>query len=123
MNSKLHILSDGERLAAYCDEGEYDIVMYNGDTVALIEVKYKAHTKDIAKLLKNEPQNFRQTFTEYKDYKFYLGLAQIYESDLEICCLLNLLNTGWAHRIGFFQNLFEEYRVHRSKMSACRLYL
>ena len=57
------------------DEGEYDIVMYNGDTVALIEVKYKAHTNDIAKLLKNEPQNFRQTFTEYKDYKFYLGLA------------------------------------------------
>ena len=57
------------------DEGEYDIVMYNGDTVALIEVKYKAHIKDIAKLLKNEPQNFRKTFTEYKDYQFYLGLA------------------------------------------------
>ena len=57
------------------DEGEYDIVMYNGDTVALIEVKYKAHSNDIAKLLKNEPQNFRKTFTEYKDYKFYLGLA------------------------------------------------
>ncbi len=57
------------------DEGEYDIVMYNGDTVALIEVKYKAHTNDIAKLLKNEPQSFRKTFTEYKDYKFYLGLA------------------------------------------------
>ena len=58
------------------DEGEYDnIVMYNGDTVALIEVKYKAHTNDIAKLLNSEPQNFRKTFTEYKDYKFYLGLA------------------------------------------------
>ena len=57
------------------DEGEYDIVMYNGDTVALIEVKYKAHTNDIDKLLKKEPQNFRKTFTEYKDYKFYLGLA------------------------------------------------
>ena len=57
------------------DEGEYDIVMYNGDTVALIEVKYKAHSNDIAKLLKNEPQKFRKTFTEYKDYKFYLGLA------------------------------------------------
>ncbi len=57
------------------DEGEYDIVMYNGDTVALIEVKYKAHINDIDKLLTKEPQNFRQTFTEYKDYKFYLGLA------------------------------------------------
>ncbi len=57
------------------DQGEYDIVMCNGDTVALIEVKYKAHSNDIAKLLKNEPQSFRKTFTEYRDYKFYLGLA------------------------------------------------
>ena len=57
------------------DEGEYDIVMYNGDTVALIEVKYKAHINDIDELLTKEPQNFRKTFTEYKDYKFYLGLA------------------------------------------------
>ena len=63
------------------DEGEYDIVMYNGDTVALIEVKYKAHINDIAKLLKNEPQNFRKTFTEYKDYKFYLGLASTVTDD------------------------------------------
>ena len=56
-------------------EDEYDIVMYNGDCIALIECKYKAHENDLRKLMDKKVSNFRELFPYYKDYKIYLGLA------------------------------------------------
>ena len=56
-------------------EDEYDIVLYNGDCIALIECKYKAHENDLRKLIDKKVDNFRNLFPYYKDYKFYLGLA------------------------------------------------
>ena len=56
-------------------EDEFDIVMYNGDSVALIECKTKAHDSDLQKLIENKAKNFREIFPSYKDYKIYLGLA------------------------------------------------
>jgi len=56
-------------------EDEYDIVLYNGDCVALIECKAKAHEKDITTLIDKKVGNFRTLFPYYKDYKIYLGLA------------------------------------------------
>ena len=55
---------------------EYDIVMYNHSSIALIEVKYKAQMKNIPEVLK-KADNFRILFPDYKDYKFYLGLASM----------------------------------------------
>ena len=63
-------LPDGEKL-----KGEYDVVMYNGDTVALIEIKYKVRRKDIETLSGVQVNVFRQLFPQYADYKFYLGIA------------------------------------------------
>ena len=56
-------------------EDEYDIVLYNGDSIALIECKYKAHENDLRKLIDKKVENFRNLFPYYSDYKFYLGLA------------------------------------------------
>ena len=56
-------------------EDEYDIVMYNGNCIALIECKYKAHEKDLRKLIDKKADNFRELFPYYKDYQIYLGLA------------------------------------------------
>ena len=55
---------------------EYDIVMYDGNSVAIIEVKFKAHTDHIPKLLK-KAETFKTLFPYYKDYKIYLGLASL----------------------------------------------
>jgi isopentenyl diphosphate isomerase/L-lactate dehydrogenase-like FMN-dependent dehydrogenase len=55
-------------------QDEYDIVMVNGTTVAIIEVKLHYHPNDIEKLL-NKVKTFRVLFPEYKDYKVMLGLA------------------------------------------------
>ena len=54
---------------------EFDIVLYNGDAIALIECKSKAHENDLVKLIEKKASNFKQLFPYYKDYKIYLGLA------------------------------------------------
>lgn len=53
---------------------EYDIVMVNGQNVALIEVKYKAHLSDLDKI-EEQAESYRFWRPEHKDYKIYSGLA------------------------------------------------
>jgi len=56
-------------------EDEFDIVLYNGDSIGIIEVKHKVHPSDIQKLISKKAENFRILFNDYKDYKIYLGIA------------------------------------------------
>ena len=66
---------------------EYDIVLYNHSSVALIEVKYKAHVNDIPNVLR-KAETFRVLFPNYKDFKIYLGLASLaFYPELEQRCI------------------------------------
>ncbi|MDX2195523.1 MAG: hypothetical protein NW207_03810 [Cytophagales bacterium] len=56
-------------------EDEFDIVMYNGDSIGLIEIKHKVHPSDLVTLTTQKVQNFRSLFPDFKDYKIYLGIA------------------------------------------------
>jgi len=47
-------------------EDEFDIVMINGSDVAMIEVKYKAHEKDLEKLLGKKYTNFKTLYPIYR---------------------------------------------------------
>jgi len=68
-------------------EDEYDIVLYNHTSVALIEVKYKANTNDIPGVLK-KAETFRILFPNYKDFRIYLGLASMsFYPELEQECI------------------------------------
>ena len=68
-------------------EDEYDIVLYNDNAVAIIEVKYKAHENDIPTVLK-KAETFRVLFPYYKDFKIYLGLASMaFYPELEQDCI------------------------------------
>jgi len=72
----------GEKL-----EDEYDIVMYNDSYVAIVESKFKAHQKDIPKVLK-KAETFRILCPDYKDCKIYLGLASLtFYPELEQECI------------------------------------
>jgi len=55
-------------------QSEYDLVMYNGASVVIIEIKYKAREKDVERLLKKAPV-FKQLHPQYLNYDLYLGLA------------------------------------------------
>ena len=57
-------------------EDEYDVVMLNGHSAGIIEVKYKARKEDISKALK-KVDSFRANFPEYKNHKIYLALAAL----------------------------------------------
>ena len=56
-------------------EDQFDIVLYNGNCIALIECKYKAHENDLHKLIDKKVANFRTLFPDFEDYSIYLGLA------------------------------------------------
>ena len=65
---------------------EYDIVLYNKDAVAIIEVKFKAHIDQINDVLK-KAETFKILFPHYKDFKIYLGLASMsFNEELEKRC-------------------------------------
>jgi len=55
-------------------DDEYDIVLFNGASVAIVEVKFRAHEEHIAKVLR-KAETFRISHPYYKDYNVYLGLA------------------------------------------------
>ena len=66
---------------------EFDIVMLNGSSVGLVEVKFKAHENDIPQVLK-KVKTFRANFPKYKNHKVYLGLATLsFYPELEEECI------------------------------------
>ena len=56
-------------------QGEYDIVLYNGDTIVVIEVKYKLHPNDVQDFHDRKLPNFKILFKEYADKKIVGGVA------------------------------------------------
>jgi len=63
-------LADGKRV-----KGEYDVVLENGSSVAVIEVKYRVGKSVLDKLINEQLPKFRLIFPQYKDFKMYLGLG------------------------------------------------
>jgi len=55
--------------------GEYDVTMSNGDTIVLIEIKYKVLKKDVRDFVNNKVGNFKMIFPRWSNHKFYLGVA------------------------------------------------
>jgi hypothetical protein len=62
-------------------QDEFDIVLVNAEHVALIEVKYKAHANDLAKILDKKISNFKILFPEYANYQHHLGFASLHMND------------------------------------------
>ena len=55
---------------------EYDILLINGKSIGIVEVKYKAHESDVPKVLK-KVATFRVNFPDYAHHRVYLGLATL----------------------------------------------
>jgi len=71
---------------------EYDIVLYNSNSVAIVEVKFKVKKDHIASIIK-KAGTFKTIYPYYKDFNIYLGLASlVFPAHLEQECI----NTGIA---------------------------
>jgi len=55
---------------------EFDILLVNGDSVAIVEVKYKVHPNDL-NLLPKKIEHLKQ-MPQYQHYRVYAGLAGFY---------------------------------------------
>ena len=62
-------------------EDEFDLLLVNGRTVFVVEVKYKAHEKDLRRLLEVKAPNFRRLFPEYADREHRFVLAAFHVHD------------------------------------------
>ena len=66
------------------EKKEYDILMINGDSVAVISVKYKLHEGDVDQFIEKDLKDFKKSYQKYKKYKLYAGIATKYlNTDLE----------------------------------------
>ena len=66
---------------------EYDILLINGKSIGIVEIKYKAHENDVPKVLK-KAETFRMNFPEYANRQIYLGLATMaFYPELEQACM------------------------------------
>jgi Holliday junction resolvase-like predicted endonuclease len=59
---------------------EYDLVMTNGDAIAVVEVKYKAHKHDLDKL-DRKMKHFKKLFPIYQAFKQYGAIAAFHIDD------------------------------------------
>jgi hypothetical protein len=62
--------SDGSKI-----RGEFDVILVNCDSVALIEVKYRARAKDVIDLTSEKVKKFKTLSPDLSGHKLYLGLA------------------------------------------------
>jgi len=54
---------------------EFDIVLVNGKSVAIIETKHRIHPKFVKQLVEERLPKFREFCPEYSKHKAYLGIA------------------------------------------------
>ena len=57
-------------------KAEYDIVLINGKSIGIVEVKFKAHINDIPEVL-HKAKTFRVNYPYYASHQIYLGLASL----------------------------------------------
>ena len=56
-------------------QGEYDIVLHNGEYTIIIEVKYKLHPDDVTDFINRKLPNFKPLFREYADKRIIGAVA------------------------------------------------
>jgi hypothetical protein len=65
---------------------EYDVVLINGKSIAIIEVKYNAQKGDINEVIK-KAETFRINYSDFVNHHIYLALAALtFEKDVETDC-------------------------------------
>jgi len=65
---------------------EYDIVLFNCTSVAIIETKFKAHVNDLPSVVK-KAETFRINYPEFANHRIFLGLASMsFYPELEKKC-------------------------------------
>lgn len=89
MNEKYDRIQKGLFYSLECPKGEFDIVLFNGKSVVIIEVKYKARPENVnSDDLILRVERFKKYFPEYKHHKIYLAVAAMsFKKGLATICI------------------------------------
>ena len=60
---------------------DYDIVLKNGTSIGLIEVKYNAHPEQVREIKEKKIKQFRGQVHEFPHFQLYFGLASMITSE------------------------------------------
>ena len=75
------------KLLKHVVRDEYDIVMLNGVSVAIVETKFSAHENDLPKIVK-KAETFKINYPDFARHRIYLGLASMsFYEELEKSCI------------------------------------
>jgi hypothetical protein len=55
---------------------EYDVLLLNGKSVGIVEVKFRAHKNDIPRII-NKADTFRKNFPDFANHQVFIGLATL----------------------------------------------
>ena len=65
----------GRNIRLNANSPEFDIVLYNGNTIGLVEVKKKAHVDEVCSMAEEKIKAFKGMLPHYADHQFYFGVA------------------------------------------------
>jgi len=76
VNEKFDIIKKNSRISNRELEAEYDLLLFNGKSAAIIEVKYNAKPENIkVERIISRVETFKKLMPAYKDFNIYLGVA------------------------------------------------
>jgi hypothetical protein len=90
---------------------EIDILLVNGDSVALIEVKNRIHPNFVTEFAQERVVKFRKLCPEYDNYKIYLGIAG-FSFDKKV------LESAKENGIGIVKQLGESVEIEAEHLRA-----
>jgi Rieske Fe-S protein len=80
-------------------EMEIDILLVNGNAVAIVEVKNRIHPNFVTELTQVRVKKFRELYPEYRNHKVYLGIAA-FSFDKEVSDKAEKYGVGIVKQIG-----------------------
>ena len=76
-----------KNLTGLVTDDEFDVVLLNGHSVAIIETKFKARSKDVNSAIK-KVNAFKLNYPNYQNHQFYIGMASmVFEKLAETKCI------------------------------------
>jgi biotin operon repressor len=76
-----------KNLKGIATDDEFDVVLLNGHSVAIIETKFRARSKDVNSAIK-KVNAFKRNYPNYQNCQFYIGMASmVFEKQAETKCI------------------------------------
>jgi len=76
-----------KNLKGIATDDEFDVVLLNGHSVAIIETKFRARSKDVKSAIK-KVNAFKRNYPNYQNHQFYIGMASmVFEKQAETKCI------------------------------------